>query len=103
MRRAGRSSPDQETRHERCRDWCREHARRIAASGIPSSVVADEAHWRDFLEISDLYPVDFDRKRLMLSQKAALLRLISTRPIDCRTPVALSMIQAVLDALEPRA
>jgi hypothetical protein len=86
----------------RWRAWCRENAGLISASGVPVSVLTDAGHWRDFLEIGDRYPVDFDHNRLSLSQKVALLRLISARSMDRSTPVAGCMIEAVLGALEPR-
>lgn len=87
---------------EQWRSWCAAHAALIEASNVPAGVFADEERWRGFLEISDLYPVDFDHNSLPLAQKAALLRLINTRPVDRRTPVAGCMIDAVLNALEPR-
>ena len=81
--------------------WVRQHADLIDASGIPPETVLDKGHWNSFLEVGDLYPIDFDESHLSLRQKISLLRLILTRPIDLRTPVATGLIDAVLDALEP--
>lgn len=97
-----RNIADSQERPGQWRSWCSEHRAWIEASGVPETVFRDEHHWRDFLEISDLYPVGFEFVQTTLPQKVALLRLISTRPIDCSTPVAGCMIEAVLNALEPR-
>ena len=85
------------------RSWCNENAEWIATSGVPSLAFSDLNHWRSFLEIGDLHPADFDFKKLSVPQKVALLRVISTRPIDLSTPVAVGLVKSILDVMEYRA
>ena len=84
------------------RTWLDDNAEWTKAAGVPDSVLSDRTHWRDFLEFGLLSPPDFDPRELSIPQKVALLRVISTRPIDMSTPVAVGLVTSILDVMENR-
>jgi hypothetical protein len=81
-------------------EWRKSNLELIKTSGIPIEMTEDIASWNDFLELSGSHFTEFDTNKLSVLQKIALLRLIETRPIDLRTPVARLLIDSLLDTLE---
>jgi hypothetical protein len=79
-------------------EWRKSNLELIKTSGITLRVTEDIASWNNFLELDDF--TGFDIKKFSVLQKIALLRLIETRPIDLRTPVARLLIDNLLSTLE---
>ena len=81
--------------------WLKQHADLIEASGLPSSLFADEDSWLEFIEYGGLRddPIEWRVDELSLRQKAATLRLIRTRPLfppmETERGLILDMIAAV--------
>ena len=81
--------------------WLEEHAALVAATGLPA-LCFEPDNWTFFLEHGYLLEGNVNVDELSVRQKAALLRLIMTRPIDLPSHVAHLLIIAVLDAVEQR-
>ena len=79
--------------------WMEEHAALVEATGLPASCFEPET-WEFFLEHGFLLEGEISVGRLLVRQKAALLRLIMTRPIDLRTYVGHVLVLALLDAVD---
>jgi hypothetical protein len=80
-------------------DWRKEYAPLIEQTGLPEYCFTPE-NWDELLEYGSLFHNPGSIDELSIRQKAALLRLIMTRPKDLESYAAQVLTRALLDAVE---
>lgn len=85
--------------------WLQENAALIEASGIPAIIIKSEDHWHYFLDHGTLFrfdddPTEFKTENLSPLQRAALMRLLMTRPSMLESQVGRSLVMHLVHDVE---